>query len=222
MANDTYSGSVSNNYSYNGMPAYRFELRKTDPIVCGGKRSELERARPEPAASESTYKFSVLLPNDEIEDYALDPDGGEIIAQWHNTPDQGEEWTYPPLALQIWGDRYLLWRVWDEDPMSTNSKIDAEEKRVCYDLGSYLDDKGKWIDWTFHVKWGWLVSQHPLIQVYKDGEKIFELKDEPNTTNDETGVYMQFGIYKWEWGHPEIDNSILTKRVLYFSSVVAP
>ncbi len=220
MANNTYSGSVSNNYLQNGIPSYRFELRKTDPIVKDGKRSEIERAQPERAASESTYNFSVLLPKGGSEDYALDPEGDEIIAQWHNTPDPGEEWTYPPLALHVQGDgHYYLWRVWDEDPLSTDEKMRSEGKMETHDLGSYLDDKGKWVDWSFHVKWGWLSSQQPIIEVYKNGSKVFELKDKPNTTNDIIGNYMQCGIYKWEWGHPEVDQSILTSRVLYYNNV---
>lgn len=223
MTNNTYSGSFSETvYSNEGMPAYRFELRKTDPIVMDGKRSEIERADAEEAASENTYKFSVLLPDGGSEDYARDPEGDEIIAQWHNTPDPGEEWTYPPLSLHIQGDgHYYLWRIWDSDPLTTDQKIDSEGKKEVIDLGSYLDDKGKWTDWTFHVKWGWLTSQHPIIEVYKNGSKACEIRDKPNTTNDIQGVRMQCGIYKWQWGHPDVDQSILTNRVVYFSSVSA-
>ncbi len=219
MANNTYSGSVSNNYSRNGIPSYRIELRLTDPLVNGSKRSEISVAKPEPAAGKRTYNFSILMPKGGSEDYELDPKGDEIIAQWHNTPDPGEEWTYPPLSLHTSRDgHYHLYRCWDEDPMSTEQKMDAEGKIVSYDLGSYLDDKGKWVDWTFDVKWGWLESQNPLIQIYKNGNKIFELKAQPNTTNDQIGVRMKLGIYKHQWAVKD-NPSILTTRVVYYDNV---
>lgn len=222
MANNSYSGSVSNNYLHNGMPAYRIELRSTDPNVYGSKRSEIAKDKPEPAACDSTYHFSVLLPEGGDEDYAIDPEGSEIIAQWHNTPDPGEDWTYPPLALRTYNGRYILERCWDEDPMSSEAKIDAEGKKAKYDLGSYLEDKGKWVDWRFRVKWGWLPSQHPTIEIYKNGSKIFELKDQPNTTNDKVGVHMKLGIYKWDWAQKDrMNNSVLSKRVIYYGSVAA-
>lgn len=222
MANDTYSGSVSDNiYSDNGIPAYRIELRKTDPNVNGSKRSEIARTAPEAAAGDSTYNFSILLPKGGEEDYALDPEGSEIIAQWHNTPDPGEEWTSPPLALRTRGDgHYYLESFWDEDPMSTGQKMAAEGKKAVYDLGSYLNDKGKWVDWTFHVKWGWLDSHQPSIQIYKNGDKILEILDKPNTTNDQKGVYMKLGIYKWDWAQKgSMNYSILKKRIIYYNNV---
>ncbi len=218
MANDTYSGAASAKYAREGARSYRIELRKTDPIVNKGKRSEIITYKPASVAGEYIYNFSILLPKDGSEDYALDPKGGEIIAQWHNMPDPGEEWTYPPLALRTRGDgHYVLERYWDEEPMSTVQKMNAEGKKACYDLGPYLDDKGKWVDWTFHIKWGWLASQYPIIEIYKNYAKIFELKDEPNTTNDKEGVRLQIGMYKWEWGHTE--ESILTNRVIYLDDI---
>lgn len=221
MADNEYAGTFSTKYVRQGSYSYRIELRKTDPEVLGGKRSEISVIKPEPAADECVYQFSVLLPEGGMEDYAIDPEGSEIIAQWHNVPDPGEKGTYPPLALYTKGNGYyVLVRCWDADPMSSEAKMDAERKKVSYVLGSYLDDKGKWVDWTFHVKWGWLESQNPSIRVYKNGTMVFDLKDEPNTTNDEQGVRMKLGIYKWDWGQTEgINGSILTNRVIYYDHV---
>ncbi len=219
MANDNYSGLVSDKYSIDGVPAYRFELRKGDPLVCDGSRSDIEN-KAEPAAEEHTYKFSSLLPDGGDEDFALDPDSDDIIAQWHNTPDPGEEWTNPPLSLHVQGDgHYYICRSWDEDPITTSKKMRAEGKKEAHDLGHYEGDKGKWVEWTFQVKWGWLPEHNPTIRVYKNGIMVLEVKDKPNTTNDQKGVNMQFGLYKWEWGHPEVGQSILSRRVVYFNNV---
>lgn len=221
MANNGYAGTFSTEYARQGSYSYRIELRNTDPEVFGGKRSEISVIKSEPAADECVYQFSVLLPKGGTEDYAVDPEGSEIIAQWHNVPDPGEKGTYPPLALYTKGNgHYVLVRCWDADPVSSEAKMDAERKKASYVLGSYIDDKGKWVDWTFHVKWGWLDSQNPSIRVYKNGTMVFELKDEPNTTNDEQGVRMKLGIYKWDWGQTEgINGSILTNRVIYYDNV---
>lgn len=222
MCDRSYAGMVSTKYAREGTYSYRMELRHTDPFVWGGKRSEISIMEPEPAAAERIYQFSVYLPSGGDEDYAIDPEGDDIIAQWHNIPDPGEDATYPPLALHTrWDGRYLLTRCWDADPLSSEQKMDLEGTKASYDLGSYLDDKGKWVDWTFHIKWGWLASQYPMIRVYKDGNKVFELIDEPNTTNDEQGTRMQIGIYKWEWGQSGYFNrSILTNRVIYFDNII--
>lgn len=221
MANEIYSGTFSSKYAREGSYSYRIELRSDDHEVFNGKRSEISIMEPEPAAAERIYQCSVFLPQGGEEDYALDPEGDETIVQWHNTPDPGEKGTYPPLALHTrWNGRYILTRCWDADPMSSEEKMLQEGTMSRYDLGSYIEDKGKWVDWTFHVKWGWHVSQHPMIDIYKNGVKIFQQRDEPNTTNDKQGIRMQIGIYKWEWGQAyDINKSILTERVIYYDRV---
>jgi len=215
-----YSGQTSMNYLSKGSPSYRFELRKDDPNVNGSKRSEVA-LNPEPALDQRTYNYSILLPNGGAEDYALDPNGSEIITQWHNTPDPGESWTSPPVAIHTGAyhnnlDHYTLELNWDASPMSSQKSLQSAH----FDLGSFASDKGKWVDWRVHIKWGWLVSQHPLIQIDKNGRRIFELKHHPNTTNDKQGVYMKFGIYKWDWAQTGAMNaSILSTRVLYFGNL---
>ena len=87
-----------------------------------------------------------------------------------------------------------------------------------FDLGSYETDKGKFITWTFHVKWGWLESQNPITEIYKDGIKVLDLNGQPNTSNDQVGVFMKLGITKWNWAQTG-DKSLLTRRVVYYDSV---
>ncbi|WP_368294259.1 polysaccharide lyase [Dehalobacter sp. TBBPA1] len=220
MANDEYSGQITSKFAFDRMYSYRIELRNTDVSVNGGKRSELSTVRAEKPLEEHVYIVSVLLPDGEDEDYLLDPYGSEIIIQWHNTPDPGEEWTYPPLALHTENGRYTLERNWDTSPMSTNEKIDLNGTRHFYDLGSYLEDKGRWVTWTFHIKWGWLKSQNPILEVYKDKKKILDLNGLPNTMNDQVGVHMKLGMYKTDWQEDiEQNKSDLEKRVIYFDGV---
>jgi hypothetical protein len=130
----------------------------------------------------------------------------------------------PSLALTtntINGEgRYILFNLWDNDTMSTTAKMDAEGKINYFDLGSFEQDKGHWVNWSFHVKWGWLPQHHTILEVYKNGELVLERNGLPNTTNDGPGVNQQFGIYKWEWsGVDPSCTSKLTKRIIYFDNV---
>ncbi len=218
MADTDYSGTISKNYAASGSNSFRIELNKSDPIINGSKRSELTLMKREGPLEERTYSFSTLLPDGGDEDFAVDPEGSEVIAQWHNTPDDGEEWTYPPLALHTYKGHYELWRIWDDAKMSTDEQIMDKGNFVRHDLGSYVDDKGRFVQWTFKVKWGWLDSQNPRIQVYKDGELILDVEG-PNTTNDEEGTVLKLGIYKWDWAQGKDNTSILSNRVIYYDNV---
>ncbi|NPV90417.1 MAG: hypothetical protein HPY50_06570 [Firmicutes bacterium] len=218
VANNSYGCTVSDKYLLNNMPALRFELRNTDPIVDGSKRAEIYRKTPESPLEEHTYIFSTLLPTGGDEDFAYDPKSCDIIAQWHNVPDPGEKWTMPPLMLQVWNREYDVVRVWDDAPLSTDESILAKGNMKEYTVGKIDGDKGRWVTWRFHVKWGWLASQGPKLEVYKDGVKVLDLNGLPNTTNDKTGVCQKLGIYKPDWAdNPKI--SVVKKRIVYYNGV---
>ncbi len=193
------------------------ELRRNDLNVDGSKRAEISLP-PEPPLTEHWYSFSTFLPLGGDEDYGIDPASGEIIAQWHDVPDYGEEWLSPSLALMTINGFYQIGRVWDQSPLSTHERIKEEKLYEYVTIGRYHADKGKWVDWTFHVKWGWEKSQKPLLEIFKDGKRIFARTGVPNTKNDQMGVYMKLGIYKWDWAeNPE--NSPLGRRVVYYDSI---
>lgn len=218
MAGDDYSGVLSTDYAFDGTTSLRVELRKDDPVIQGSKRSELALRFHEDRLEEHTYSVAILLPNGGTEDYALDPNGSEVILQWHNVPDDGEEWTTPPLALRTYNGRYILERCWDDAEYSTNESMTEKKFRATYDLGSYIGDKGRFVHWSFKIKWGWLDSHAPKIEVFKDGAKILVI-DGPNTTNDENGVVMKLGVYKWDWNQRR-NRSILDKRVIYYDRIL--
>lgn len=194
----------------------RFELRNTDAIVKGGKRCEISGFANEKQLQERWYSFSVYLPSSGSDEYLLDPDCSEIIAQWHNVPDPGEKWTKPPLALRTIDDYWRIDRAWDANPLSTSEGMEADGHFEYINLGSYLNDKGKWTDWTFHVKWGWLPEHKTVLEIYKDGELVLERNGLPNTTNDQVGVVQKLGIYKWDWIQPNYGGSSVCKRVVYY------
>lgn len=216
-SNKSYSMNVQDSQVGSGNYALRAELKRTDADVSGSKRSEIALPEEEPL-EEHYYSFSTYLPDGGTEDYAEDTDSGEIIAQWHNVPDPGEEWTCPPLALGTKNGGYYIRRYWDSAEITTTSQMKANGDNSRHELGSYEADKGQWVDWTFHIKWGWLASQDPILEVYKDGELVLDCNGLPNTTNDQVGVYMKVGLYKWDWkDYP--DQSSLNSRVIYFDNI---
>jgi len=221
-----YSGTFSTNYTESGQ-CFRFENHADDPMIEGGKRSELEGPA-EPQFEERIYNFSIFLPGaNSTEEWQMDnPDADEIIVQWHNNPDEdlNEAWTMPSLALTtntVDGvQHYIIFNLWDDDANTTTEKMDSEGKISYFDLGPIGADKGNWSNWSFYVKWGWLPEHNPRLEVYHNGVLVLERNGYPNTTNDGPGVNQQFGCYKWEWRDDnEGCDSILNRRVIYFDNV---
>lgn len=212
-----YSMNVTSSPTNSSSKALRVELRKTDGAVSSSTRSELALNEEKPL-EEHWYSFSTYLPEGGSEDYALDANSTEIIAQWHNYPDPNEEWTSPPLALCTRNGGYFIRRYWDDAAITTTDQMKAKGYTSKHDLGSYEADKGRWVDWTFHVKWGWLASQEPILEVYKDGVKVLDCTGLPNTTNDQIGNYMKIGVYKWDWSeNPQY--STVDTRIVYYDNV---
>lgn len=217
-AQKSYSMQTVDSKYRKGIRSLRVELRKGDltPDNNLNVRAELTAQKEKPRM-ERRYKFSIYLPENGDEDFATDI-SPEILAQWHNVPDPGEEWTSPPLALAVRNGEWSVDRLWDEDSISTTAKMFAEKKYAFHNLGSVQGDKGKWTDWEFYVKWGWLPEHNTILEVYKNGVKVLDQKGLPNTTNDRDGVYFKMGIYKWEWGKTP-SPSTTSKRIVYYDDV---
>lgn len=209
-----YSGTIVNMAAASG--AFRAELNKNDPDVQGSKRAEITLDR-EKANEEHWYSVDILLPDTKDEFY-VDDVSPEIILQFHNYPDPDEEWTSPPLSLETENGRYYIRRCWDDAPITSNDQIYRKGYYSSDDLGSYSEDRGKWVNWVFHVKWGWEKSQNPILEVYKNGKKAIDFNGMANTTNDKSGVYLKIGIYKWEWkmANKKYDT---TRRIVYYDNV---
>lgn len=209
-----HSCTLSTTHARTGTKSLRMEVRKTDPDADGSKRSEINVPPVSEQFEEHWYCVSILLPSGGAEDYALDPGSMELITQWHGVPDGGEPWLPSILSLITRNGNYQIHRRWDTNAMSS-PPIPVEE----IDLGSYLGDKGQWVDWIFHIKWGWLESHNPILEVYKNGVKVLDRNGLPNTTNDLLAPYWKLGIYKWEWKeNPSL--SSIDKRIVYYDSVL--
>jgi hypothetical protein len=205
--------AISTDFAKTGTKSLRMELNSTDADVSGSKRCELAIKTAEQPREEHWYMFSTYLPNGGEEDYALDQSSTESIAQWHQTSDAEDFGGAVPLYLATRNGRYSVRINSCVDAVATSENITQN----FFDLGVYAVDKGRWVDWAFHVRWGWLEEHRPLVEVFKNGKRILR-STIPNTYNDSVGVYQKLGIYKWDWKDTP-ENSVLTQRVVYYDCV---
>jgi hypothetical protein len=212
--NQSYSQTFSSTIKESGSTSLRMELHKDDPLVSSSKRCEIKLA-PEKPLEEHWYGVSIYLPNGGDEDFANDVED-EILIQWHAYPDSGESDVNPPLSLITRNGDYVVSQQWDSGRISTTESVQAPSNVNKVNIGSYAGDKGKWVNWVFHVRWGYLDVHEPVCEVFKDGILIYNRKG-ANTFNDALGTYQKLGIYKWGW--KEVNSqSILTKRVVYYDN----
>ncbi len=195
--------------SYKGRQSAKFELRRYDKDVHESKRSEIATHIEKPSG-DNWYRFKMFIPND----WKTDPNSFEIITQWHGYPDfnKGETWRSPPLSMGIQGNKITIQNQWDSKEVTRNNT--PEGKSVLWE-GNLDDLKGKWVDWTFHVKWSYV--KNGIIEVWRDKKKIISHKG-ANSYNDENGVYLKIGIYKPDWKHSP-HKSVVDSRTIYFDDV---
>jgi Polysaccharide lyase len=178
-----------------GSYAARFQLKRSDPDVNSSKRSELAQAQVTPNGAERWYGFSILLPSSSFGQ--VDPRSAEIVAQWHHAANTGS----PPLALGVLNGRWTIWQHW-----KVSGIVPVETGRWTDPTAHAL---GQWTDWVVHVTWS--SGSTGSVEVWKDGQLVYDVNGK-NKDADDPGVYMKFGIYKWDWkSNPTrpVDNRVL-------------
>lgn len=184
------------------------------------------------------YGFSFYLPSDyqSNEHY-------EILAQWMGTKNKDENGVVecsngadrgPTLELEFCLGNFILKNKYDPSFITKLSVNDSENHHTYTDnppiiLSSSENDKGKWTDWVFHIKWSYNPEatgfEEGLIEVWKNGEKIHEQKG-ANAFNDEDNgkknwSFFKCGLYKPPWkideetGEPAVVDLIREKTILF-------
>ena len=198
---EDHSFQLEENIKREGSNSGRFEIRKNDPQIYGGHRTELVQSL-STTQSEGWYGFSQYFPSD----YGSD-DTGDGIGQWHDIPDSGEATNRPPSNALLASNDRLKWIVrWDADRIMTNGNTDGI---FHIDLGQI--PKNRWVDWVVHIKYAH--NNTGILEVWMDGKKVINRQNMPNAYNDQKYPYFKFGVYKWNWGNSS------TKRVIYYDEV---
>ncbi|QMU29616.1 polysaccharide lyase [Adhaeribacter radiodurans] len=193
----SYGFDVSSNRSRNGSNAARFEIRNEANQI----RSEISLAGE--TQSERWYGNSLYLPANDW-DSDLNPDGWDIITQWHAREDKGEDARFPPIALVVSKGRLSLVVYWATQADNTNSTVSGKK---VFDLGTL--EKDKWLDMVYHINFSH--ESDGVLEVWKNGEKVINYNG-PNCYNDKSLPYFKAGIYKRRWYD-------VTKRVVYVDEV---
>ncbi len=187
-----YSGQIVTSPVRCGSYAARFEIREGDvnpPVI--GYRAEIHELLYfiAPIGSEQWYGFSTYIPLD-----WPDLDNRTVISQWHATPDLGEVWRSPPLAIRYTGGQLTVTGRYSAEP------IQDENDGVPLDLytppGSL--EKGVWHDWVFHVRWQY--EGEGLVEAWLDDLQVIDYVG-PIGYNDHLGLWFKWGIYRDD--HPE-------------------
>jgi hypothetical protein len=179
----------------------------------------------DPPNTHSTFRFdigseywigmSTYLPSDWVDDV---DNCGDLIWQFQASPDKGESYRSPILAIYLDEDQYKIWNRWDTREATPGGDMDFEGSVLLWS-GPTGPTKGQWVDWVINIRWSW--HRDGYIKVWKDGQPIAE-RTGPNCSNDREGPYTSFGIYKWPWkpgNEGEYPDSLTDYRLAYYDEL---
>ncbi len=179
-----------------------FNRTEATPLISGGVGYHF-------AYSEDYWVgFSTFLPHDYKES-----DVWELIAQWHavNDTNLGEARRPPPLALETSRGIWTIVSRWDS---KANTFLNGAAKyggKMRRDINPVADDKGRWVDWVFHVKFSW--KSDGVLQVWKSGELVVD-HNGPNAYNDKTPPYFKMGVYLG-WPNRQCCANVPTEKAVF-------
>jgi hypothetical protein len=191
--------------------AMKFEQRKTDTPAAVRAEMRLTSLSNEPR--EGWWSWSEYLPS---EDWAASDPHQDVSGQWHERPDfhLGETWRSPPIMKKIQNGKYWVNIIWAS--AAVNSNPFSYDGQATIDCGPVLTDQ--WVDWVFHIKYAY--DNTGILEVWKNGVKVVERINMPNSFNDVDVPYFKIGVYKGAWCCAEYHaTSPGTKRTIYIRNV---
>ena len=192
---EPYSGQIVTTPVRCGNYAARFEIREGDEAgVIGGYRSEIHEILHyiAPVKSELWYGFSTFIPMD-----WPDLDNRTVITQWHATPDPGEVWRSPPLAIRYSGGQLTVTGRYSTEPIQTENN--GEMLDLYTHPGPF--EKGIWHDWIFHIKWHY--QNDGFVEAWLDETQVIDYQG-PIGYNDFLGIWFKWGIYRDDHPTPQV------------------
>lgn len=209
-----HSVNVVDTVALKGKRSVRFESRRDDPLVANSPgRAELKVKKTKPIV-EQWYAWSIYTSEE------MKPDISEILGQWHAVPDfdEGEDWRSPPMAVRLKDDKWHISGHYAPQRVNNNR---SRKRSFSKTIGKIK--KGVWTDWVFHIRWDYRERNdggNGFVKVWQqvDGNGYKKVIDHrgPIGYNDERGVYLKWGIYKYPWKHHKGNQS---PRIHYYDEV---
>lgn len=176
--------------TFEGRKSARFEIREDQPLVKGGKRSEVTIIRGKQLPGKSMwYSYALYFPIDYTKDRQQ-----EIINQWFQDRT-------PATAVRVKDDRIYLHTGSSNEP----------DNRVWIDMGAV--NKGYWNTFVYHFIHS--SGSDGLIEVWRDGVKLVT-RQGGNMYNLDIMPKFKVGLYKSAFKYGSSD---VTYRVIYFDNI---
>lgn len=175
--------------AFRGVKAARFEIRKDQPLVANGKRSEVTIIKGSlgKITNNAWYSFAVYFPS---AGYEYDNER-EVINQWYQSGS-------PATSLRTRRDRILL----------ETGNTPATRKQ--FDLGPIV--KNRWHTFVFHFIHSYYSDG--LVEVWLNGTKKLTYKG-GNMYNDVLPKW-KVGLYKSAFKY---GTSAVSRRIIYFDNI---
>lgn len=189
--------------------------KRSEAIIKGLPASHFDFGQNVIIGSTIWYGFSIYLPAGFVEDTLAE----ELFTQWHGSPDTGEDFRNPPLALYIkdQGSNVYIQTIGDSKEITPG--VGTANRYTDYDIqlvGTVASMIGKWTSWVFKVKWA--IDGTGELDLYKDGVSVYSATGINNCYNDVKGPNWRIGVYKWAW-LDENPPSDVTLRTYYYDNV---
>lgn len=152
------------------------------------ERAEI-RIRAISSEAEYWYGWQVYIPNNwQAARRGSQGGGGDIITQWHRSPNIPDWARGHPMTINIGDDGSygISWNYGGPNRVERGARFEGINAN---------DDKGKWVSWAFHVKWARQGTGGGFMRLYHDGDLVFS-NDGPNLENLSRNTMMwKAGIY---------------------------
>jgi len=95
----------------------------------------------------------------------------------------------------------------------------SSSKRTGSGYTSIESEKGKWVTWTYHVRWSY--GSNGFFKIYKNG-KLFHSYNGPNSYKDSRAPYVKFGLYNSHWKNGQRTGSTEQEVYIDYMRVYVP
>ncbi len=166
-------------------------ITRDDGIIAGGLRSEFS-GNEDPFHTERWYGFGFLIPSD-----WSSTKNSISLFQVHDRADTDESgFRYATFHMEINPvDVVKIWNAYDPDRVTSPPEVHptANVDYVHRQLGEFQVSRDQWTYIVVNVQWA--ADNTGFMNIWKDGDLIFEESDHINTYNDIRGPWFKAGTY---------------------------